>query len=143
MEGFAEASPGRFFAVRLPYDGDLLESIRGFAVRVGVEAGVLWVIGAVKKASVSFYNQAEKTYSKHSFEEPLEILSCIGNIAKLKGETFAHAHIVLGDKNGRTYGGHLEKGTIVFSAEMFILELKGVTLNREYDETTGLNLFKL
>lgn len=143
MEGFAEASPGRLFAVRLPYDGDLLESIRDFAVRVGVETGVLWVIGAVKKASVSFYNQEEKTYSKHSFDEPLEILSCIGNIAKLKGETFAHAHIVLGDKNGRTYGGHLEKGTTVFSAEMFLLELKGVTLNREYDETTGLNLFKL
>jgi predicted DNA-binding protein with PD1-like motif len=54
MEGFAEASPGRLFAVRLPYDGDLLESIRDFAVRVGVETGVLWVIGAVKKASVSF-----------------------------------------------------------------------------------------
>ncbi|HID19210.1 TPA: DNA-binding protein [Candidatus Bathyarchaeota archaeon] len=141
MEGFVESSPSRFFAVRLPHDGDLLEAIKGFAVRMGIEAGVLWVIGAVKRATVSFYNQAEKTYSKHSFDEPMEILVCLGNVAKLKGETLIHAHIVLGNGNGKAFGGHLEKGTIIFSAEMFLLELKGVTLNRKYDETTGLNLF--
>ena len=73
----------------------------------------------------------------------MEILACIGNVSKLKGETLIHAHIVLGDSEGRAYGGHLERGTIIFSAEMFLVKLEGLTLNREYDEVTGLNLFKL
>lgn len=143
MEGFAEASLGRLFVVRLPHGGDLLESIKGFAVERGVEAGVLWVIGAVRKASISFYDQAEKSYVKQSFEEPMEILACTGNIGRLKGETLVHAHITLAKRNGETVGGHLEEGTTIFSAEMFLLELKNVALNREYDETTGLNLFRL
>lgn len=140
---YVGTSPGRLFAVRLPYGGDLLNSIKSFAEEAGIESAVLWVIGAVGRAEVSFYDQARKTYVKHSFNQPMEILSCTGNIAKLKGEIFVHTHIVLGDREGRAFGGHLEGGTIIFSAEMFLLELKGVSLSREYDKVTGLNLLKL
>jgi len=55
----------------------------------------------------------------------------------------AHVHLVLGDKEGKTFGGHLDEGTTIFSAEMFLLEVKNIVLEREYDEVTGLNLFKI
>lgn len=53
-----------------------------------------------------------------------------------------HAHIVLSDSKGRTFGGHLLPGTVVFAGEVFMLELPGIKLEREYDQETGLNLFK-
>ena len=138
-----EGALGRIFVVRLPTDGDLLKSIEDFAEKVGVEAGVLWVVGAVRKAVVKYYNQKEKKYSKISLDFPLEILSCTGNISKFKGKIMAHVHLVLGDKEGKTFGGHLDEGTTIFSAEMFLLEVKNTVLEREYDEVTGLNLFKI
>jgi len=145
MEMFSslKTSDGKTIVFRLPHNEDLLESIRKAVEEEKVEAGIFWIIGAVKRAEVSFYVQAEKRYLKHCFDKPMEILACIGNVSKLKGETLIHAHIVLGDSEGRAYGGHLERGTIIFSAEMFLVKLEGLTLNREYDEVTGLNLFKL
>ena len=143
MIAHVKGSPGRLIVGRLPHDGDLLSSIRQLAEENGVKAAVFWVIGAVKRARVTFYSQAEKAYRTAEFNMPLEILSCIGNIGQLKGETAVHAHLVLGDEKGAAYGGHLEKGTIIFSAEIFLLEVEDATLTREYDEVTGLNLFKL
>ncbi|RLG91915.1 MAG: DNA-binding protein [Candidatus Hecatellales archaeon] len=143
MASFLEGSLGRIFVVRLPTDGDLLKTIEGFAGEMGVEAGVLWVIGAVRKAVIKYYNQEEKKYSRISLNKPLEILSCIGNISKLEGKIIAHVHLVLGDKDGKTFGGHLDEGTKIFSAEMILLEVKNVVLERVYDEVTGLNLFNL
>lgn len=143
MIKFFEGKFGRIFIVRLPTDGDLLKSIEEFAEKVGVKAGVLWVVGAVKKAVVKYYSQEEKKYLKISLDLPLEILSCTGNISRFKGKTIAHIHLVFGDKEGKTFGGHLDEGTIIFSAEMFLLEVKDVVLEREYDKVTGLNLFKV
>lgn len=140
---FSEGSLGRFFVCRLNYESDLLDSIRRFADEKGVKVAVFFVLGAVKKARFSFYDQEEKRYLEHEIDEPMEVLSCIGNISKMKEETIVHGHIVLSNRKGRSYGGHLRNGTIVFSAELFIMELEGTVLEREYDEVTGLNLFKL
>ena len=140
---FSEGSLGRFFVCRLNYESDLLDSIKGFADDKGVKVAVFFLLGAVKKARFSFYDQEEKKYVEDEIEEAMEVLSCIGNIAKMKGETIVHGHIVLSDRKGKSCGGHLRNGTIVFSAELFIMELKGTVLEREYDEVTGLNLFKL
>ncbi|MFQ6127189.1 MAG: PPC domain-containing DNA-binding protein [Candidatus Heimdallarchaeota archaeon] len=128
---------------RLNYESDLLDSIRRFADEKDVKFAVFFVLGAVEKARFSFYDQEKKRYLEDEIDEPMEVLSCIGNISKMKGETIVHGHIVLSNREGRSYGGHLRKGTIVFSAELFIMELERTVLEREYDEVTGLNLFKL
>ena len=143
MAGCAEAVAGRISVCRLPHGGDLLQSIREAAEKLDVEAAVFWIIGAVKRARVSFYDQERKTYRQMELGGPMEILSCTGNVGKLKGGTVVHAHAVFGEAEGRAYGGHVEKGTEIFSAEMFMVEVKGIRLEREFDETTGLNLFKL
>jgi uncharacterized protein len=58
------------------------------------------------------------------------------------GRPFVHAHAVLSDKNGRTMAGHLIEAT-VFAAEIHLIELKGMNLERELDEETGLFLWKM
>ncbi|MGC8849498.1 MAG: PPC domain-containing DNA-binding protein [Candidatus Bathyarchaeia archaeon] len=136
-----EAPAGRGIMANLDHGADLLASIRRVAEENDVRAGVFWIIGAVRRAAIGYYDQGERRYVEASLDEPLEIASCMGNIAQYKGETLVHAHITLAGRDGRAFGGHLYEGTIIYAAELYLVELD-LELEREYDETTGLNLFK-
>jgi hypothetical protein len=76
-------------------------------------------------------------------DEPAEILNCTGNVSELDGETFVHAHITLGLKDGATKGGHLVEGTKIFACELFVIPLDGELLKRTFDQVTGLKLWDL
>jgi hypothetical protein len=54
-----------------------------------------------------------------------------------------HAHAVLADIDGRTIGGHVFSETLVYAGEIYIRELLGKPLEREYDDITGLSLWRL
>jgi predicted DNA-binding protein with PD1-like motif len=122
---------------------ELLESIRSRAETSGIQAGFFVLIGTLKKASVGFYKEGK--YKTMVFEGPLEIASCTGNIAvDDTGQVVAHAHIVVSDEKGRTFGGHLMKGSKVgATAELVMVEAEGVNLQKAYDEKTKLKLWKL
>ena len=131
------------FLERLPHDADLLASARDCFARNDLRMGAFMAIGAVKRARVSFYDQARKVYIEEEIDQQAEILSCIGNISELDGEVFAHAHVVLSFADGTTRGGHLLEGTRVFAGELFGFALDGEQLRRAYDPVTGLKLWKL
>lgn len=57
-------------------------------------------------------------------------------------EIMLHAHIALGDEDGRLYGGHFTTGTTVFACEFIIEEFEGEELERKYDEKTGLPFWR-
>ncbi|MEM2122335.1 MAG: DNA-binding protein [Candidatus Bathyarchaeia archaeon] len=131
----------RSIVASLDHGADLLASIRKIVDDNDVKAAVFWIIGAVRRATIGYYDQGERRYVKVSMDEPLEVASCMGNVAQFRGETLIHAHITLADRNGKAFGGHLYEGTIIYAAELYLMELN-LKLEREYDETTGLNLFK-
>ena len=137
------ANQGRTLVCRLKYDSDMLDSIKELAERNGLNAATFSAIGAVKGAGITFYDQKEKRYRDLVIDKPLEVLACPGNVGKLKGETIVHAHITLSDDEGHAFGGHLTKGTKVFSIEVIMTELRDIELVREYDPVTGLNLIKI
>jgi predicted DNA-binding protein with PD1-like motif len=134
--------PGRVFLCRLPHDADLLAWLSGFVREENIRTGTVTVIGAVKAATVAFYDQQAKTYRSISFEENLEILSCIGNISLRDGTPLVHCHAAFSNDRGETVGGHLVEGTKVFAAEAHIQELPGADLIRELDNVTGLTLWR-
>ena len=84
----------------------------------------------------------QSEYQKKNIQEDLEILNVAGNIAMVDGEPFAHLHIILGDKNYNTIGGHLFSARISVTCEVFIRALDTV-LKREFDEETQLKLLKI
>lgn len=132
----------REFLCKLPYDSDLLLALKDLARRLGVKTGIFMLLGALKSATLLYYIQSEKKYIKLTFDFPLEIVSGIGNIAVMNDDLIIHAHIVLADKEGRCYGGHLTEGSRVFSCEVYLRELSP-TIQRKYDATTGLNLYDI
>lgn len=134
---------GKAFLDRLPHNGDLLVSIKEAFKKSNIKMGFFVAIGAVQYAKMAFYNQEDHKYHEFSVDEPAEILNCTGNVSELDGETFVHAHITLGLKDGTTKGGHLVEGTKIFACELFAIPLDGEQLKRSFDDVTGLKLWNI
>jgi len=132
---------GRFFLCRPKHRSELVKSVLEFVKERKVKMAVFTVIGAVEDATLAYYDQTKHEYQKIQFEEHLEIAEAFGNISSKDEKPFAHIHAVLSDPAGRTCAGHLLRAT-VFAAEVHIQELIGEKLEREYDQTTGLALWK-
>jgi predicted DNA-binding protein with PD1-like motif len=136
-----EFKQGRIFLARLDHGADIISQITNLAEENGMETGALSAIGALSRAKLAYYDQLSHEYDTFSLEEPVELASCSGNISMRDGRPFVHAHAVLSDRTGRTFGGHLTSGTI-FAAELYLEELSGLPLKRVSDSITGLNLWE-
>ncbi|MEW6078075.1 MAG: PPC domain-containing DNA-binding protein [Thermodesulfobacteriota bacterium] len=143
MMNCREYSAGRRFVGRLPHGGDLAATLETFCARHDIQTAEFSLIGAVSRATLGTYDQKQQVYVTFTAEGSLEILSCTGNISVKDGQPFAHAHVILCEEGGRTIGGHLFPGTVIFAGEARITELIGPPLVREYDRTTGLMLWDM
>ncbi len=127
------------YLARLETGADWRGEIEDFAVERDIDAAWFNAMGAVRDAEVWFYDQEEKEYRAVEFEEPLEVAACVGNVGLLDGEPFAHTHAVLSRPSGQSLAGHLNRAE-VFAGEVH-LRVFETPLEREYDPTTGLDLW--
>lgn len=133
---------GRIFLYRLPYEADLQRSLTEFAIKSRMQMATLFVIGAVKRAAVDFYDQQAKVYRQIQIEENMEILTCMGNVSIKENRPFVHCHATFSNSSGETLGGHLAEGTIVFAGEAHFQEILGQEMVREVDPVTRLALWR-
>ena len=138
----SEFKTGRRFVGRLPHGKDLITFIEDFCKKASIQMATFSVIGAVSSVTMGVYDQKQQVYVTFTEETQLEIVTCIGNVSLMDGNPVVHAHIVLGDKQGKVTGGHLFSETILFAGEIELQELTGKPLERAYDDTTGLMLWK-
>ena len=59
----------------------------------------------------------------------------------MDGEVYLHLHINLSDANYNVQGGHLNAAVISGTGEIVIETMAG-TIDRQFSEEIGLNLFK-
>ncbi len=138
----SEFKRGRLFLGRLPHGEDLITSIEDFCKDASIQMATFSVIGAVSSVTIGSYDQKQQVYVTSMEKSPLEIINCTGNVSLKDGNPIIHAHIVLCDEQGKTIGGHLFSETIIFAGEIELQELKGTPMERSYDNTTGLMLWK-
>jgi predicted DNA-binding protein with PD1-like motif len=135
-------STGQRIMGRLPKGGDLLEALTAVCQEAGIELGGVRAIGAVTRARIGYYDQATRKYNFLDLNQDLEILALIGNVSLKDGKPFVHAHVTLGDDQGRAFGGHLAEGCEVFACEFEIEQYASdQPLERGWDEPTGLMLW--
>jgi hypothetical protein len=134
---------GRIVFSRLLEDEDLAESVKRQAEMNGIRAGFFILIGTVKHAVLGYYKEGK--YETIRLEGPLEIASCTGNVAvDEEGEVAIHAHVVVSNEKGEAFGGHLMKDSHVgATAELVMVEVAGMEVQRIFDEKTKLKLWKL
>jgi predicted DNA-binding protein with PD1-like motif len=133
--------PVQRYMVRLPFGCDLLAELSSFCEQQNIRLGRISGIGAVRRATIAYYDQAARRYGERHFTEPMELLSLVGNISLKDAKPFVHAHIILGTHEGRAIGGHLCAGTEVFAGECIIEAFRGPDLVRQPDAETGLSLW--
>jgi len=126
---------------QIKHSDDLYGALADYCLKNKIKSGLIIAVGALKNAKLSYYDQSKKVFLPKNINKPLEILSCLGNVSLKDGQPFVHVHLTVSDKTGRVYGGHLEKGSVVFACECAILETSGELLNRKFDKLTGLSLW--
>jgi predicted DNA-binding protein with PD1-like motif len=120
---------------------DLQDALNQIAVQMKLNAGQISGIGAVRPAVIGFYNFETKVYERILLNDYHELVNLNGNISLRDGKPFVHTHIVVGNRRGEAFGGHLMPGTKVMVAELTITPFKGVPLIRRVEEDTGLPLW--
>jgi len=137
----SEFKTGRRFLGSLPHNEDLIKSIENFAVETSINTATFSAIGAVSSVTTGSYDQKQQVYVTAKETGHFEILTCTGNISLKDKKPMVHAHIVLCDEKGKTFGGHLFSETIIFAGEIELVELTGKPFERAYNSTTGLMLW--
>ncbi|MCX8094581.1 MAG: DUF296 domain-containing protein [Caldisericia bacterium] len=99
---------------------------------------ILSSTGMVKDIEIAYgyYDGKNVSYEKEILKGPFELLSMSGFLINNENYPF-HIHINLGDKDKRSFGGHLFDGKVHTFIEMVILE-SNLVLKRELKD--GLNL---
>lgn len=117
---------------RLTPGSDLRQQLELLASEHTMMAGVVMsLVGSLRQVSLRFADSEEAT----TLLGPFEIVSATGTVSTAG----LHVHIAVSDKHGRTIGGHLMPGSIVFTTcEAVMLNLSAEWhFNREVDKTTG------
>ena len=127
------------YLARLEHGADWREEIEEFCARKDIESAWFNAMGAVQDAEIWFYDQDDQEYQSVTFDEPLEVAACVGNVSLLDGEPFAHTHAVLSRRSGQSLAGHLDSAT-VFAGEVN-LRAFDEPLERAHDEITDLDLW--
>jgi predicted DNA-binding protein with PD1-like motif len=119
--------------------GELLD----FARAQELSAASLTGIGALRAATVAFFDPDRREYDEVPVDDQVEVLSLIGNVALNEaGDRQLHVHAVLGRRDGTALGGHLVRATVRPTLEVVLSE-SPPDLQRRSDEESGLALIDL
>lgn len=121
---------------------DLLPELNKLCRDMDATLGTITGIGAVKRVTIGYFDQDAGQYIENRIDLPMEIVTLNANISMLDGQPFVHAHVALGDRHGRLYGGHLMPGTEIFVFE-YILTVGEGNLERKPDNALNLNLWEV
>jgi len=132
----------KLIILRLFPEEDLNEQLYKTCKKHNVKTAiVISGIGQLKKAEIGYYKEKDN-YFPQTFSKSLEILSLTGNIFKENDNYNSHLHIVLGDENKKTIGGHFIMGMVGITAEIVLLKSE-IEIFRKLDDKTGLKILIL
>jgi hypothetical protein len=131
------------FLLVLDAGDEIIESLKKLAASERIGLASLTGIGSVRNAVLGYIDLDLKQYLKREYgPESVELLSLTGNMTRLDGEPFPHCHVVLGDREMRTFGGHLFAATVSATVEIFARVFEG-EVSRQFNEEFGLNCIQL
>lgn len=139
---FEEAGE-RTFVLVLAAGEEAFAAISDFAARESLSAASLTAIGAFERATLGWFDLANRTYKPIHIESQCEGLSLLGDIALGDdGKPSLHMHAVIGLSDGTTRGGHFLKGIVRPTLEVTINETPARLRRRQRPEL-GLALIDL
>jgi len=132
---------GDTIVVRIDRGEEILAKMKEMALKENIKLASVTALGAVGDFTVGVFHVDEKKYEANHFTGEFEIVSLTGTISTMKGEYYAHLHMSAGDEKGHVFGGHLNEAIVSATCEMVVQVMNG-QVDRVFDESVGLNLFK-
>ena len=118
---------------------ELHEALLTYARDTGLTSAWVSGLGGASGVTLGFYDIETKSYEWKEIDEPLEIVSLTGNLSLVDGEPFWHIHGAFSGRDFQTMSGHVKSMRVGLTCELHITSL-GLSLHRDYDDTTGLKL---
>lgn len=133
---------GDKYFIRINPNQPLVSTLKEFCKARKITLGTINGLGSLKSATLGFFDPETKKYQEKTFEDFLEMASLTGNITMKGGKPVLHLHTVVAGDNYKALAGHLAEAQVSLTAEIVIEAIKG-RIEKEYDETIGLNLMKM
>lgn len=133
---------GDTISVRLSIGEDIVTSLLELGEKENIGFAQVNGIGAVSRATVGFYNLDKGEYMPKTFDEPMEIVSLLGNMTRKDGKPYLHLHASFSGEDCNVVGGHLTEAIIGVTAEIFVNIIDG-EMNRRVHPVTGINIFDI
>ena len=138
-----ESKVSRVIVGKVGPNEDLIDSITALVKKHNVKSGFINCIGALKIFTIGYFQVDSKNYKMKEFNENVELITCIGNIAYKDAEPIIHLHVTLGRSDYSIIGGHLSKPSIVsVTGEVCIFEIDQ-RINRTNEPEFDLSLLDL
>jgi predicted DNA-binding protein with PD1-like motif len=131
------------FLMVLDVGDEMIASLKKLADAERIGEASFTAIGAVRDTVLGYIDPEAKTYVRREFGPgSMELVSAIGNLARMDGESVVHCHIAIADREMHLYGGHLFQAVTSVTVEIFLRVYDG-EITRRYDPDTGANTIRL
>lgn len=122
---------------------EILVGLKQFAAKQKLAGSSFKAIGALSHVKMGWFNWETKKYEVAAeYDEQVELLSLIGDIAISDGKPQVHAHIAVGRRDGTAHGGHLMEATVRPTCELVLTE-NPAHLQKQIDPESGLALIRV
>lgn len=129
----------RTYALILDTGEDAVKTITRFAKEKNLGASRLQAVGALSEVTLGYYDWEQRSYREIPMLQQVEVMALNGDITLDRGDPLLHAHIVVGDAEGRAWGGHLMRGIVRPTLEVILTESPR-HLVRKFNRELGLPL---
>lgn len=122
------------------YQGDeAFSGLAEFAEQYHVTSAHFTAIGAVRGATLGWFDPERKMYKKIPVHGQHEVIGMSGDIALYKGKPVVHTHVIVGGSDGTTLAGHVLEADVSPTLEVMVT-VDPVGMQKRFDPATDLTL---
>jgi predicted DNA-binding protein with PD1-like motif len=103
---------------------DAVTALGNYASEHAIETAQFSAIGGFERATIGWFDHERQAYKQIHVDEPTEVLSLLGGIARGSEGPQVRAQVVLGLADGSTRGGLLLAGTVGPSLDIAVREMQ-------------------
>lgn len=136
---------GRMIVARFEDHEDVLVNLASIAKKENIRAGVFYLVGGMREGKIVVGPETENLPPKPVWKElgeSHEVMG-LGTIFWHKDEPWIHFHGAFGKKDMVKVGCLRERSETFLVLEAIIVEIEGITAERELDPVSGMVLLKL
>lgn len=120
VRGVYEKRFGDRVQLRFASGEPVSSTLLGWLAQARIGYATMTGLGAVRSATVSYWNAQTRQYEAHELDEQLEVVSLIGNATLKDGEPFTHIHVTLGRRDLSIIGGHFNDAVVHPNLEVWL-----------------------